>query len=218
MDPLERLAARLADPLSRRRLAVALGAVAVAALAVVVVSRPSAPPPPEVRIPLAEPAAVPSPPPTPRSEVVVHVAGAVARPGLYVLAQPARVADAIDAAGGVVADTDLTRVNLAGLLGDGERLWIPATGEEAVPLPVAGDGGGASGGTGGGSQAGALVDVNSADAATLETLPGVGPATAAAIISHRDQHGPFRAVDDLIAVSGIGPAKLAAIRDLVVTP
>jgi len=133
--------------------------------------------------------------------VVVHVAGAVVRPGVYTLDSSARVVDAIEAAGGASADAELHRLNLAALLVDGEQILVPRPGEE-LPTPV--------------GEVGGPVDLNRADAIALQELPGVGPATAAAIVSHRDEHGPFQTVDDLLDVPGIGPAKLAAIADAVV--
>jgi competence protein ComEA len=148
--------------------------------------------------------------PTPEP-VVVHVAGAVAAEGVVELAEGARVSDALAAAGGAAPDADLDRVNLAEPLRDGARVFVPPIGGDAAPQPVdVVDPTPASG------DAAAPVDVNTADAIALEQLPGVGPALAAAILSHREEHGPFGSVDDLLAVSGIGPAKLAGFRDLVV--
>lgn len=158
----------------------------------------------------------------PPGEVMVHAAGAVTHPGLYVLDAGARVGDLLSAAGGPRSDADLDRVNLAAPLSDGSRVYVPAVGQEDPPPVVAGDiGPGTGGGNGpaGGAtpDPGRLIDLNRADAAELETLPGVGPATAAAIIAHRDANGPFQRVEDLLAVRGIGDAKLAAIVDLVHT-
>lgn len=153
-------------------------------------------------------------------ELVVHAAGAVVRPGVYHLAAGARVADLVEAAGGLATDADGDRVNLALPLADGERVYVPAVGQAEVPVVPggAGGGGGTGGGAGadGGGVATAPVDVNVASQAELEALPGVGPVTARAIIDHREQHGPFAAVDDLLDVRGIGEARLADLRDLVV--
>jgi competence protein ComEA len=148
----------------------------------------------------------------PPTELVVHAAGAVASPGVYRLSPSARVADLVAAAGGLAPDADGDRVNLASPLADGVRLYVPRVGETAPP-PV--DGGIDDVGSSGDGTDGGLVDINRASAKELEELPGIGPATSAAIVSHRDEHGPFRAVDDLIDVRGIGPAKLEQLRDLV---
>lgn len=142
------------------------------------------------------------------AEVVVHVAGAVAEPGVYELPSGARVHNAIEAAGGALPRADPAALNLAALLVDGERIYVPRPGE-SVPLPTSGAGSGSADATPG------AVDVNRATVDQLDELPGIGPATAAAIVDHREQNGPFATVDDLEAVRGIGPAKLEAIRDLV---
>jgi competence protein ComEA len=156
---------------------------------------------------------------TAASRLIVHVAGAVIRPGLVEVAPGARVADALAAAGGAAAVADLDRVNLAAPLGDGMRIYVPAVGQSDIPAAVAGSGPpggtGASGSTDPSAPA-EPVDLNNATEAQLETLPGVGPATAAAILAYRNAHGPFADVDALDDVKGIGPAKLEQLRDLVV--
>jgi competence protein ComEA len=157
---------------------------------------------------------MPTTAPADATALTVHAAGAVRHPGLYVLASGARVADLLAAAGGPLPEADLDRVNLASPIADGARVYVPAVGQDAPPPVVAGDLAPAAGG-GGGGDPGATIDLNLADAAALETLPGIGPATAAAIVQHRERNGPFRTVDDLLAVRGIGEAKLAAVRDLV---
>ncbi|PZQ88295.1 MAG: competence protein ComEA [Leifsonia xyli] len=131
----------------------------------------------------------------------VHVLGQVARPGLYELREGDRVIDAIAAAGGLTDAADPAGVNLARLLTDGEQLAVPAVGE--VPAAVAG---GASDGR---------INLNTADAQTLDTLPRIGPAMAQRIIDWRDANGPIRSVDDLLAVSGIGSKTVEALRPLV---
>jgi competence protein ComEA len=155
---------------------------------------------------------------------VVYVVGAVAHPGVVRLHAGDRVTDALDAAGGAAADADLTRLNLARPAVDGERLYVPRAGETEVPAELpAGDGpGGASGGgTAGGDgidgsvPADTVVDLNTADATTLETLPGIGPAMAQRILTWREEHGGFRTVEDLLEVSGIGDARFAELRDRV---
>ena len=138
--------------------------------------------------------------------VVVHVAGAVSLPGVYQLLPGSRVIDAVQAAGGLAADANPDAVNLAALVSDGERVYVPAVGESLTPVVTA---------PGGAPAEVWPININSADATRLEDLPGVGPATAALIISYRDQHGPFASVEQLADVRGIGPAKLDAIRSLV---
>lgn len=136
--------------------------------------------------------------------VVVHVVGEVTAPGLVELPDGARVADAIEAAGGVTPAAVLAGVNLARPVVDGEQVVVPAEGEEvasAVP-------------TVGGGEVGPL-DLNSADAEALDGLPGVGPVLAERIVAWREQNGRFSSVDELVEVSGIGPALLADVRDLV---
>lgn len=153
--------------------------------------------------------------------VFVHVAGAVSSPGVVELPSGSRVVDAVRAAGGLRPDADPDRVNLAAELVDGQRIVIPAVGQEVPPevvptgpSPAAG-GATSSGGVPGAGGATGPVDLNTATAEQLDSLPGVGPATAQAILSHREQHGPFRSVEDLIEVRGIGEAKLDGLRDLV---
>lgn len=151
--------------------------------------------------------------------LVVHVAGAVADPGVYELDGGARVDDAIGLAGGPSPDADLDAVNLAQVLADGQRLFVPTIGavdHAATPVltPSSGDAGASDAGDPS-SEALGPVDLNRASAEELERLPGVGPATAAAIVDDRERNGPFVTVDDLERVPGVGPAKLAALSDLV---
>ena len=150
-------------------------------------------------------------------DLIVQAAGAVVRPGVYHLAAGARVGDLIALAGGLTADADADRVNLASPLADGVRVWVPRRGEADPPVAIGGGASGGAGGSGGtgGSGPPALVDLNTATAEELDALPGIGPATAAAIIDHRQRNGPFRSVDDLADVRGIGQAKLAQLRELV---
>ncbi len=159
-------------------------------------------------------------PTTAASALTVHVAGAVSAPGIVRLPLGARVADALAAAGGLRGDADSDRLNLAETLSDGVRLYVPAIGQAVLPQPVSAGGvhlGGGGGGVDGEpSTPAAPLDLNSATAEQLDSLPGVGPSTAAAIIGYRDSHGPFRSVDELDEVRGIGPAKLEQLRELVV--
>jgi competence protein ComEA len=134
--------------------------------------------------------------------LVVDVTGKVRRPGLYRLAAGARVDDAVRAAGGALAGADLSTVNLARKLADGEQLAVGVATTTATPTPSAGSAGG-------------LVNLNTASEAELDALPGVGPVLAQHILAWRSTHGPFSAVDQLRQVSGIGPAKFADIRPRV---
>lgn len=157
---------------------------------------------------LATPAVAgpPSPVPSPAvaERVTVDVAGKVRRPGIVVLDAGARVVDAIEAAGGARSHVDLSSLNLARVLVDGEQVLV------GLPPPVGVSG--AAGTTGAASAApGALVNLNTATAAELESLPEVGPVTAGAIIAWRDEHGGFTAVEELLEVDGIGDATLATI-------
>ena len=146
--------------------------------------------------------------------VVVHVAGLVARPGLYRLAGGARVADALAAAGGALPGADLSALNLARVLEDGELLVV------AAPGGPGGGGPSASGGAAPGTQTGAQrpdgkLDLNRATAAELDALPGIGPVLAGRIVAYREQHGGFRSVRDLRRVQGIGEKLYQSLAELV---
>lgn len=142
---------------------------------------------------------------TATQQIVVHVAGAVSEPGVYSLHPGARVVDAVRAAGGFATDADPNGVNLAALVADGQRVYITRVGEVAPAQPAsAGD-----------DTPPPPVNLNTATVDQLDELPGVGPATAAAIVAHRTQHGPFTSVEQLAEVRGIGPVKLDALRGLV---
>ncbi|MFP4150060.1 MAG: helix-hairpin-helix domain-containing protein, partial [Nitriliruptoraceae bacterium] len=142
------------------------------------------------------------------AEVTVHVTGAVVAAGLVTLPAEARVGDAVAAAGGTTRDADLERINLARGVQDGEHVHVPRHGE-TPPVVVGPDAAGAVGPDG-------LLDLNLATAAELEELPGIGPAKAAAIIAHREQHGPFAAPGDLREVTGIGEATFQRLAPLIV--
>ncbi|MGO1977073.1 ComEA family DNA-binding protein [Brachybacterium tyrofermentans] len=154
-----------------------------------------------------------------QEEVVVHVSGAVKSPGVVRLPPGSRVEDALQAAGGTTEEADLAAINLARPVADGEQIHVPVPGEEAPPVPAAGGAGdGSGGGEGTGADAGegadgGTIDLNTASAAQLEELPGVGPAIAQRILEHREKNGPFTSVDGLLEVSGIGPATLEKIRE-----
>ncbi|CAN5358464.1 hypothetical protein BH20ACT13_BH20ACT13_21930 [soil metagenome] len=148
-----------------------------------------------------------------RAPLVVHVVGAVRRPGLYRLREGARVADAVERAGGATRRAELAGLNLAAPLVDGIQVLVPR--RVPVPAVVPADESGAA--TPGAAIAGlgSKVSLASATAAELDELPGVGPVTAQKILDYRTEHGPFRSVDDLDAVPGIGPTRVEQLRDLV---
>jgi len=196
---------RAADPLAALR-RFELGTTAVRALAVVAVlvalgaglvawrSRPTIEPLPPADVPYGTASADPSP-----AVIVVAVTGRVHRPGLVELPPGSRVADAIEAAGGVLPDTDLSTLNVARKVIDGELISVGVAGSGGVSTP---------GGT-------ALIDLNTATVAELDALPGVGPVLAQRIVAYREQHGGFRSVDELKDVTGIGEATFVELEPRV---
>ncbi len=147
--------------------------------------------------------------PTP-ARILVHVAGAVARPGVYELPPGSRVHDALEAAGGALPQAQLEALNLAQPLQDGQRLWVPRRGEpsptpQPSPSPPSPTTPGPS----------LRLNLNTATAEELEALPGIGPVLARRIVAYREQNGPFRSVDELLNVKGIGPAVLEKLRPYV---
>jgi competence protein ComEA len=153
-----------------------------------------------------------------RQPLVVHVVGAVRRPGLYRLRDGARVADAVARAGGATGGAELTALNLAAPLVDGVQILVPRRPAAAGAVETGGDVpsglplGSTTAATGG---MGPKLSLSSATADQLDELPGVGPITAQKILDYRAEHGPFRSVDDLDAVPGIGPTRIEQLRDLV---
>jgi competence protein ComEA len=162
--------------------------------------------------------------------VVVHVAGRVHRPGIVELPAGARVAEAIEAAGGATDEADTTRVNLARVLVDGEQVLVlapdedPPPGTGAPPVAAAPPVGGAAPGAGAGAEAGAgagagspaaVVDLNTATLADLETLPGIGPVLGQRILDWRTANGRFSSVDELREISGLGEKRIADLQDKV---
>jgi competence protein ComEA len=141
-----------------------------------------------------------------RPRLVVHVVGAVRRPGLYRLTDGARIADALRRAGGATRRADLSLVNLAAPVSDGTQVVVP---RRAPPVPE-----GAEGSPGAAPTSGP-VHLNTATIEQLDELPGVGPVTAQKIVDYREQHGAFSSVDDLDAIPGIGPARLEQLREVV---
>ena len=155
--------------------------------------------------------------PEPPSTVWVHVAGAVSTPGLYEVDAGGRVGDAIRAAGGAIGDACVDAVNLARLLDDGERVYVPTREEVDSGTLFAGElsPGPDGGAAGGGASGSGLMDINGASESELQTLPGIGPATATKIVADREANGPYSSPEDLLRVSGIGEKKLAGLIDLV---
>jgi len=143
--------------------------------------------------------------PSPSVTLIVDVAGAVREPGVYEFVEGDRVIDAIDRAGGSLPKGDLSLLNLAAPLTDGTQILVPKAGPPGAVVP----GGSAPGSTGG------LININSASATELELLSGIGEVLAATIVEYRNTNGPFASVEDLMDVSGIGPATLDEIRDQV---
>lgn len=195
-----------------RTLVLSLVGVLVAAGLVAVALRvqPAAP----IVVEAPQPTATPAPTATP-GPIRVYVSGAVMAPDVFTLPPGAIVRDALEAAGGPAPDADLERVNLAHTLADGEHLRVPAAGDEPTPVPTA-----AAAPESGGSEPAALagpLNLNTASPAELEMLPGIGPALAQRIVEYREANGPFTAVEQIQNVSGIGPAKFAGMRDLIVT-
>lgn len=147
-------------------------------------------------------------------EVYVDVDGAVVSPGVYRLKDGARVAQAIDAAGGLTPEADVAGLNRASKVADGQKIYVPKVGEQQA---VAADGGADDGAVlaSGANDVAGLVNINTASSAELQTLSGIGPSMAQSIIDERSKNGPFASVDDLMRVSGIGEKKLAKIKDYI---
>ena len=143
----------------------------------------------------------PTPVPSSTAELKVHVSGAANDPGVHIIWDGARVQDAIAGAGGATEDADLDAMNLARRVNDEDKVDVPKVGE----APSGSDAQASSG----------LIDLNSVDVITLTSLPGIGQTKAEAIVRHREQNGPFARIEDLLEVSGIGPATLDAILDLI---
>jgi competence protein ComEA len=166
------------------------------------------------RPPVGEPIALEAPPT--QTPIEVHVIGAVLRPGVYVFAEGSRVQDAITAAGGITTEADLNSLNLAAKLEDGQQLNVPGGtgGAGQGPAPTAGfrvlPSSPATS-----TPAADLVNINTASAEELASLPGIGPTTAQRIVDYRTEHGPFARIQDVMNVAGIGPATFDNIQALI---
>ena len=191
-------------PVSRRGAYLALGGALVVVIGFALWNRPTAPPPesrPSPEVLVVPVSSVGAAPPV----ATVYVSGAVAAPGLVVLPEGSRVADAIAGVGGALPGSELRLVNLAAPVTDGMHLDIPWAGDD--PGAVLSDGSGAG--------SGYPVDLNRADHEALTGIPGVGEVLALRIVAHRESHGPFMTLEDLLDVPGIGEGRLAGMRDYV---
>ncbi|GAB3645178.1 helix-hairpin-helix domain-containing protein [Glycomyces tarimensis] len=199
-DRAEQIQARLGlSHLNRKVLTAVAVVVAAAGLFLTILAWPRSEP---VATAAAEPtAAEPAPPAT----IVVSVAGAVEEPGIVELEEGSRVADAIEAAGGLAEGADPGFLNLARVVADGDLVAVPdATAEAGAAAPSGGDTGG-----------GGLVNINVADVGELTTLTGIGPVLAERIIAHREANGSFQSIDELAEVQGVGPNMLERLREQV---
>ena len=206
---------------------VALGVVGVVAVLVTLftLARDDSPPVTSAKLPPVQMVSSASPtPPAPEAPVVVSVVGLVGKPGLVTLDPGARIADALTAAGGPLEGADLLNLNMARRVADGEQIVVgiaTAPGEPTVmgssvsPGPVPAAPSDAPPTPGSAPVSGESVDLNAATLEQLDTLPGIGPVTAAAIVAWRDANGRFSSVDQLGEVEGIGPARLEKLRDRV---
>jgi competence protein ComEA len=177
--------------------------LAIAGVVLFQILRPDPPP-----IILSTPTPFPSPQaaPTPRP-LRVYVSGAVRLPDVYILPADSIVKDAIVAAGGSSGEADLDRINLAMTVADGQHVYVPHLGEENLPVqPPSGR-----------AASEVKLNINTADLSALETLPGIGSVIAQRILDYRQTNGPFARVEDVMAVSGIGPVTFEEIRDLITT-
>lgn len=136
-------------------------------------------------------------------QICVHVCGQVCQPGVVMLPEGSRAWEAVEAAGGLSGDAEESAVNLASVLRDGERLYIPSVGEKISETDSRTDGG--------------LVNLNTADAAGLQTLPGIGESRAADILSYREKNGGFRSVEEIMQVPGIKESIYEKIKDKITT-
>jgi competence protein ComEA len=182
----------------------------VGTVEVIDLSQPDAPPPAEGTSPTA---AETAPPP---EELVVHVAGAVKKSGVYRLGTNSRVADAVEQAGGATANADLDALNLAEPLTDGQKIYVPRKGEGTSPLSASSAGASQTSRPEKTATVQFPINLNTATAEQLEAIPGIGPTLAQRIVEYRRMHGKFQSVDDLLEVQGIGQKRLENMRPYVV--
>lgn len=159
-----------------------------------------------VSTPLPTPTLLHTPTPAP---VRVYVSGAVQQPAVYELPAGSIVQDAVNAAGGPSSDADLDHINLAVELRDQQQVYVPRQGETNPPPAISG------GGSDSGGAASTQVNINTATAAELETLPRIGPTTAQRILEYREANGPFATIEDIQNVPGIGPATFEGFQDMI---
>ena len=173
------------------------------------------PQPAPIVISTPAPTLTPTPVQTPTpSPLRVYVTGAVRQPDVYLFFPGSIVKDALAAAGGATADADLDRINLAVQLQDQQQVYVPRQGEDTPPAPPVAAPPAASD-TRSGSAVLSPIDINSATASELETLPGIGPTYAQRIVDYREQNGPFASIEDITQVKGIGPATLDKLEELI---
>jgi competence protein ComEA len=178
----------------------------VLVLAGVVVLQLRRPDPPSVILTSPTASPLPQATPTPRP-LRVYVSGAVLHPDVYSLPPDSIVKNAIAAAGGVADDADLDRINLAMPVADGQQVYVPHKGEENLPVEPPGNPSTSTG----------KININTANSAELETLPGIGPSIAQRICEYRQLYGAFVQIEDIMQVSGIGEATFAKIKDRITT-
>lgn len=207
----------------KKKLALAAGVVAVASLALfvvaslggsrggVVIERENAPT--TAAATTTETSSAASTPESVAASIFVHIDGAVVAPGVYELTGPLpRVNDAVIAAGGLAEDADTSALNLAAVLSDGEKIHVPRQGEAVTTEQTSSE---AASRPDAGPSSSRVININTATAEDLDSLPGIGPSTAAAIVEDRERNGPFASPEDLMRVSGIGEGKFSKLKDQI---
>lgn len=189
------------DRLQRFRVPIMIVLIAIVGVVIVSILRP-APAAPAITVTL-RPTQAPSPTPAAPTSIKVYVSGAVVKPDVYTLPVGSIVKDAMLAAGGAAADADLDRINLAAPLSDGMQVYFPRKGEAAPPA-----------GSSPAAPAGP-ININTATVEQLDTLPGIGPAIAQRIIDYRAANGPFKSIDEIKNVKGIGDAVFEKIKGMI---